>query len=657
MQHQFITKFLGGFGMQRYEVIEKALAIQDISALREALGNICYTCRDFSDGEFDEVLKYVLRSGINIMDDHLDGELVSDGKSSFVKSDFTKAVFMLKENFCKERIEDVKKIGKAVYGNSSHSISSNVSKQKLIINLIQKVANKIKDLLQKAIVTFKQALAKNSQFIKKYNESLIKNQDAVNNIEVEWIDIDELFSINNQFQVIAKPSYEDKINDAVQKSDVQECLSYLKGYKPKKITIKISDSRIGGIKNLLSMFDKLRFGNTGCWNVDEWRKKMNRASNVIANKKSNASDSEIKDSLLCQCYYLYARAMVNAQSSLLVSCKNALTKAIGVTYNIKESTINAAMQTHQNEASTVLNNIFIEVELPSMINEFNYFIKPLFNNTIISEGDNMAIKYLATTNNGYGSYDEFNAFMESNFGLNEGAATDYKTIDISDCGGVDITDTISDNFDNWEGIIPDNTIGDITAEFDSFLEAAFGITPPDLINEGMSEDSDISEVASPNYADYIIAQHDIQVLHSAMSYLYDNIQIVKDLIEGYKTGRVRKPKWGIYFSMNKTVFDKESLARKLKRMQNNYDKIEDAYNKMGGAQMYYAALAAEAQRERADLERQKYNDEKNAAVIRAVARSIDKNLNDIKEEKQKRENDRLKRDAAILNSRRVSRYV
>lgn len=120
-----------------------------------------------------------------------------------------------------------------------------------------------------------------------------------------------------------------------------------------------------------------------------------------------------------------------------------------------------------------------------MINEFNYFVKPLFNNTIISEDDNMAIKYLATTNNEYGPYDEFNAFMESNFGLNEAAATDYKTIDISDCDGVDIdiTDTISGNFDNWEGIIPDNTIGDITAEFDDFLESTFGSDDLEFINE------------------------------------------------------------------------------------------------------------------------------------------------------------------------------
>ena len=34
--------------MQRYDVIENGIANQDIKALREALGSICYTSRDFS---------------------------------------------------------------------------------------------------------------------------------------------------------------------------------------------------------------------------------------------------------------------------------------------------------------------------------------------------------------------------------------------------------------------------------------------------------------------------------------------------------------------------------------------------------------------------------------------------------------------------------
>ena len=107
--------------MKIYQKIENEISIGDIYALRQAVGSICYTSRDFSSSDFDEAVAYFSSKVPGFMDDHLDGELVSDGKSSFVKSDFTKAVFMLKENFCKERIADVKKIGRAVYGQKKLS--------------------------------------------------------------------------------------------------------------------------------------------------------------------------------------------------------------------------------------------------------------------------------------------------------------------------------------------------------------------------------------------------------------------------------------------------------------------------------------------------------------------------------------------------------
>ena len=101
--------------MQKYESIERGIANNDIVGLREAIGSICYTSRDFSSGEFDEVLRYVESKGIKLKDDTLDGELISDGKTAYTDEDFARAVFMLKKNFCKERIADVKKIGKALY--------------------------------------------------------------------------------------------------------------------------------------------------------------------------------------------------------------------------------------------------------------------------------------------------------------------------------------------------------------------------------------------------------------------------------------------------------------------------------------------------------------------------------------------------------------
>lgn len=112
--------------MQKYEAIENGIANGDVKALREALGSICYTSRDFSSGEFDEAIEYVKFKGIDIMDSSLVGSpTISSQKSSFTDDDFAKAIFELKKNFCEERIEDVRAIGKALY---SSKVVENIAK-------------------------------------------------------------------------------------------------------------------------------------------------------------------------------------------------------------------------------------------------------------------------------------------------------------------------------------------------------------------------------------------------------------------------------------------------------------------------------------------------------------------------------------------------
>ena len=107
--------------MQKYEAIEKGILERDIKGLRESIGSICYTCRDFSNGEFDEVVEYVLSKGILLFDSVLEGALISDTKDIFNDEDFARAIFELKRNFCKERIADVKKIGKTLYKKETSS--------------------------------------------------------------------------------------------------------------------------------------------------------------------------------------------------------------------------------------------------------------------------------------------------------------------------------------------------------------------------------------------------------------------------------------------------------------------------------------------------------------------------------------------------------
>lgn len=108
--------------MQRYDAIEKGIEKKDVQALREAIGSICYTSRDFSSGEFDEAVKYVESKGIKIKDEQLIGTpTITSQKSTYTDDDFADAIFELKENFCDERIEDVKTIGKKLYGSSSRT--------------------------------------------------------------------------------------------------------------------------------------------------------------------------------------------------------------------------------------------------------------------------------------------------------------------------------------------------------------------------------------------------------------------------------------------------------------------------------------------------------------------------------------------------------
>lgn len=104
--------------MQRIDAIEKAIKLNDIEGLRVAIADVCYIRRDFSTGEFDELVDYVINKGIELKDDKLVGQLISEGKTTFTEDDFPMAILELKENFCDERIEDVKKIGRALYGKS-----------------------------------------------------------------------------------------------------------------------------------------------------------------------------------------------------------------------------------------------------------------------------------------------------------------------------------------------------------------------------------------------------------------------------------------------------------------------------------------------------------------------------------------------------------
>lgn len=147
------------------ELIEKRLNNNDVKRLRNALGSICYTCRDFSNGEFDRAVHYVEETrGVKVKEKfNPEPALISKTKpkEEFTLEDFGNAVFDLKNNFCDERIEDVKFIGKSMYGNKSSSNNSSSSSSLSLLKDISSYINTISKS-ESSIIKEIQSLKKNS---------------------------------------------------------------------------------------------------------------------------------------------------------------------------------------------------------------------------------------------------------------------------------------------------------------------------------------------------------------------------------------------------------------------------------------------------------------------------------------------------------------
>ena len=119
--------------MNGFKELEKAIDSKDLNCVRNLLGTMVYSCRDFSDGEFDRAVihaeKELLIRGIHLKEG-LKGTILTLGKEKGLLSDddFSDSVFELKENFCDERIDEVKRIGRLLYGKSKTSdLSPNMS--------------------------------------------------------------------------------------------------------------------------------------------------------------------------------------------------------------------------------------------------------------------------------------------------------------------------------------------------------------------------------------------------------------------------------------------------------------------------------------------------------------------------------------------------
>lgn len=103
-------------------LVEEYLNKNDIKSVRDAIGTIIYTDMAFKTPDFQDEVDYVVKErGIKeLMQEfnpvpQLKSELIKEGVN-ISDDDFAVSIANLKRNFCKERIEDVKKIGRHLYG-------------------------------------------------------------------------------------------------------------------------------------------------------------------------------------------------------------------------------------------------------------------------------------------------------------------------------------------------------------------------------------------------------------------------------------------------------------------------------------------------------------------------------------------------------------
>ena len=113
------------------DLVDKALREGNLRSARRVISNICPSDRTFTTSEFEDALEYVQNvKGVDIYEPFdpllkpLYAERIDRRDPTLEEDDFAASVACLKENFCPERIEDTKKLGRYLFPEEMHSTRS-----------------------------------------------------------------------------------------------------------------------------------------------------------------------------------------------------------------------------------------------------------------------------------------------------------------------------------------------------------------------------------------------------------------------------------------------------------------------------------------------------------------------------------------------------
>lgn len=118
------------------ERVDRALQSGNIRIVKQLLVNVCKFDRTFSTGEFEDAMEYVCKvKGVNIFEPldetlrPLYSERVDQKDPTLGEDDFTASAVCLMENFCPERIEDTKKLGRYLFPEEMHQTKTETQPQ------------------------------------------------------------------------------------------------------------------------------------------------------------------------------------------------------------------------------------------------------------------------------------------------------------------------------------------------------------------------------------------------------------------------------------------------------------------------------------------------------------------------------------------------
>lgn len=116
------------------DLVDESLREGNLKSVRRIISNICPSDRAFTTSKFADALEYVRKvKGVDIYEPFdaslkpLYAERVDRKDPTLEEDDFAASVACLKENFCPERIEDTKKLGRYLFPEEMHNKNSKSS--------------------------------------------------------------------------------------------------------------------------------------------------------------------------------------------------------------------------------------------------------------------------------------------------------------------------------------------------------------------------------------------------------------------------------------------------------------------------------------------------------------------------------------------------